>query len=377
MTTNISKLKTPVFVYSKQIIKQNYTTIKNSFHYKHLDIHYAIMGNHNVNILKYIKQLGIGAQIQSIEELNLVKRLGFNKKYISFTSSGESKSLLKRLIKEEIILNLESIEALIDFGIISNKLNSSRKVGIRIYLENISHSKNTINSSEDSNIGISLNQISKVHEICKRYNIKIIGIHGYIGSNITSFVPFKQLANILYDVALRFPDIEYINFGSGFGVSSEYNPNKLDFKKVSTYYSKIITKISLKLNKDIRLKIEPCRYLLSNAGIFFTKVTRVKQINNIKQVYVDSGFGEFARPYIYGYNTNGYHEIINYSNLNSKKKELVNIRANTVLQTDIFGKDRLINTVNEGNILGLLNTGCYSMSSGFPNLRPKARHILV
>ncbi len=106
------------------------------------------------------------------------------------------------------------------------------------------------------------------------------------------------------------------------------------------------------------------------------KVTRVKRINSkIKQVYVDAGLGEFARPFVYGLKNKGYHEIVSLSE--SDKKETINVHANTVLQTDFLGINRILPILYEGDLVILLNAGAYAMASGFPNPQPKARHVMI
>jgi len=379
---------TPLFVYSQRIIKENYRKITDAIPYNNKSVYFAMMSNYNPKILRIIKNTGAGLQIESIDELLLAKRIGFNKENISFTSCGESKEDIESLIKEGVQINIESLEALKDFGKITQKLEDKgkkiiRKVGIRVYLGNLiaplnNQLQNSVNLPNNSNIGISINSITQIKKICKQYSLTINGIHGYLASNIMDIRPFKKISSHLIKFAEYFPEIEYINLGSGFGIPKQRSTPEFKFNKLGIYYSKLLTYISQKLNRDIKMIIEPGRSFVGTAGILLTKITRIKKLSNNKlQIYVDAGFGEFARPYIYGTETKGYHEIINCNKYKYSNGIIADIRASTVLQTDILGKNRKIARPDEGNILAILNTGAYAMQSGFPKPRAKAKTLII
>ncbi|GAG31287.1 unnamed protein product, partial [marine sediment metagenome] len=112
--------------------------------------------------------------------------------------------------------------------------------------------------------------------------------------------------------------------------------------------------------------------LLATAGSLYAKVTNIKQLDNKKQIAVNAGFAEFARPRIYG----AYHEIEVLDKEDTK--EIYDIRANTVLQSDFLGRNRELPKVKEGDVLIIKNVGAYGavMASGFPGKR-KPREVVI
>ena len=184
------------------------------------------------------------------------------------------------------------------------------------------------NSPKDSDIGIAQEDFDKIKEIAEQNNCRINGIHGYLASNILDSEPFLQSSEYLVECAKQFPDLEYVNFGSGFGVPSKPEEQRFDFKRIGQHYSRLTKKLSEYLGRNIQLKIEPGRSIMATAGTLYAKVTNVKQLKGKKQIAINAGFGEFARPRIY----DAYHEIEVVGK--TGETETYDIRGNTVLQSD-------------------------------------------
>ena len=191
---------------------------------------------------------------------------------------------------------------------------------------------------------------------------KIIGIHGYLASNIMDEKPFFRAASYLKRCAKEFPDLEYLNFGSGYGVA---NDKKFKFNVIGNYYSKIMEELKEYFGRTIKLKIEPGRIIVATAGKLYASVTNIKNVKDKKQISVDAGFGEFVRPKLY----NDYHEIEVLNN--ESEKEIYDIRGNTVLQDDFLARNVELRKLNENDIIAIKNSGAYGrvMASGFPGKR--------
>lgn len=340
----IETFGTPLYVYEEDTINQNYRHIHKSIPYPNKQIHFAVMCNNRIEILKIFLELGCGVQVSSLYELELVYNAGFTNSQISFTSTGLDLETIKILSEQNIQINLDSLEELKKLGII----RPSSKVGIRIKMkEGIELPVGHTNSPKNSDIGITISDFEKIKAIALKYNITINGIHGYLASNILVAEPFLEVADYLKEAAKQFPDLEYINFGSGFGVPE--NPNDIIFD----------------FGRSIQMKIEPGRIFMASSGSLYTKVTNVKQVDGKKQIAINAGFAEFVRPKIY----NTYCEIEVENKY--RETELYDIRANTVLQSDFLAKNRLLPKVQEGDILIIRNTGAYGivLASGFPGKR--------
>jgi len=343
----VNTFGTPLYVYEEEIVRHNYHSIVNTF--PEAEIHYAVMCNNNPFILRIIQKMGGGVQINSLPELDLVSNTGFSRDKISFTSVGLDTTTLETLVKNGISVNLDSVEE------VEKYCQIGRDFSIRVRMANIELPENITNFAKHSNAGIAEEDFDRVKILAATRGSRVVGIHGYLASNINEPEPFVQFVYYLSQQAQKFSDLQYVNFGSGFGL-------ELDLRIVSKYYNKVVMELSQFFSRQIRMKIEPGRSIMASAGKLYTKVTNVKQLKGKKQIVVDAGFGDFARPLLYG----AEHpiEVVGKNGL----KELYDIRGNTVLQSDFMGYNRKLPSVQEGDILTIGNVGAYGrvMASGFP-----------
>ena len=375
-TGNLKKLGeqfgTPLYIYEADRLKENLSNLLNNITYPKSKVYFAAMCNSQFEILKIVKSLGIGIQVNSEHELNIATEAGFNSSDISFTSTGISKVLMRRLIEESIEVNLDSVEEVEKFcALVTNKT-----FGVRVRLDKkikINSTKTTSNFFE-SNVGIEEKDFNKIKEISKKTGNKITGIHGYLASNVIDTKPFLEFGNFLVNTAYVFPDLEYVNFGSGFGVKYSEQDKDFDLEKVLHYYSLLLHKLSKCCQREIIFKIEPGRTIMADVGSFLVRITNIKNLNPKKsEISVDAGFAEFPRPKIY----NSYHEIENLEKKGTRKK-VYDIRGNTVLQNDFLGQDRILEEVKETDYLLLKKVGAYGfvMASGFPG-KKLPKQILI
>jgi diaminopimelate decarboxylase len=202
-------------------------------------------------------------------------------------------------------------------------------------------------------------------------NMRINGIHMHTGSDILDIEVFLNAAEILFDVAHNFDDLEFIDFGSGFKVPYKEGDIETDIEELGNKMSKRFNDFCWEYGKDLKLYFEPGKFLVSEAGYFLVKVNSVKQTTSTVFACVDSGFNHLGRPMFY----NAYHDIINLSNI--KGKERFYTVVGYICETDTFATNRRIGEINEGDILCFKNAGayCFSMSNNY-NSRYKPSEVL-
>jgi diaminopimelate decarboxylase len=356
------KYGTPLYVYDSKQIEDNIRRIARSLKYRHSTMYFAVMCNNHKNILSVIRRNGLGVQINSVHELQLVKKAGFKNSAISFTSTGISTDLMKTLIREGIRINLDSVEEVDKFC----TLAQNRKFGVRIRIpKSISaRSLQATNTNRHSHIGIEEKDFKSVLKMADAARNSITGVHGYFASNVLEMTPFQHYAPYMCTMASSFPDLEYVNFGSGFGIPYAPGQKAFDIKKVLALYALHVKALSHKYDRPIELIIEPGRTILADAGSLLVQITNIKRLNSNKyEIAIDAGYAELARPLLYG----SYHAI---TTVNTTHRQPVNydIRGNTVLQNDFLGKNRMLEKVREGDYLLIRKVGAYGavMASGFP-----------
>jgi len=359
----------PIYIYDSEKIMKQYKKLKLAFrNVKNLSINYAAKALSNINILKYLNQLGAGLDTVSLQEVELGLKAGFNPGNIIYTPNGVSIDEIEKVVSYGAQINIDNLAMLEQFG---NK-HPSVPVCIRINPHVMAGGNNNISVGHiDSKFGISIHQIPHLLRIVENTKMNINGIHMHTGSDILDIEVFLHASEILFNTAKKFKKLSFIDFGSGF---------KVPYKKgdIETNIEELGEKLSVRFNEfcknygsELTLVFEPGKYLVSEAGYFISKVNSVKQTTSTVFAQVESGFNHLMRPMFYG----SYHEIENLSNPTGEERFYSVVGY--ICETDTFGSNRKISEIKEGDYLVFKNAGayCFSMSSNY-NSRYKPKEIL-
>ena len=363
------KFGSPLYIYDANKIKNQYNRLASAFsNVSNLRIYYAAKALSNISILKFMRHLGSGLDTVSLQEVELGIIAGFEPNKIIFTPNGVSLDEIETVSKLGVQINIDNLSILEQFG---NK-NPEIPVCVRINPHvNAGGNSNISVGHIDSKFGISIHQIPLLLRIIKNTKMNINGIHMHTGSDILDIEVFLYASEILFENALKFKNLEFIDFGSGF---------KVPYKKgdIETNIKELGEKLSLKFNnfcklygKKIDLAFEPGKFLVSESGHFITTVNSVKQTTSTVFAQVNSGFNHFIRPMFY----NSYHDIKNISN--SKGKKRFYSVVGYICETDTFANNREIEEISEGDLLVFKNAGayCFTMSNNY-NSRLKPAEVL-
>lgn len=365
----VEKYGSPLFVYNGNTIINKYKQFKNAFQVKNLKIHYAAKALTNISILNLLRSIGSGLDCVSIEEVKLGLQVGFKPEDIIFTPNGVSMNEYREAIQLGVKLTIDSTSILEKIG----QEFPNYPVFLRLNPHLMAGGNHKISVGHiDSKFGISIHQMPIVMRLIKNYNITVEGIHVHTGSDIVETDIFERVANLVFSIADGFEDIQSIDFGSGFKVQYKEGELFTDIDKIGARFSKLFNDYCKKRKKDLTLRFEPGKFLVSEAGTFLTTVNVVKQTTACTFALVDSGFNHLIRPMFY----DAYHEIENISNPNGENK-LYSV-VGYICESDTFAEDRVLNEVREGDILGFKNAGayCFSMSSNF-NSRLRPAEVLI
>jgi len=366
----VKKYGSPLYVYDADIIKSQYKRITNSFsNVKQLQINYAVKALSNLNILKLFKTLNSGLDTVSIQEVQLGLKAGFKPQDIIYTPNGVSFHEIEKAAKLGVKINIDNLSILELFG----QAHPEIPVCVRINPHIMAGGNSKISVGHiDSKFGISIHQVPHILRIAQNTKMKINGVHMHTGSDILDIDVFLAAADILFETAHQFKDLEFIDFGSGFKVPYKKNDIETDIEELGVKLTMRFNNFCKDYGKEITLMFEPGKFLVSAAGKFLTHVNVVKQTTSTVFASIDSGFNHLIRPMFY----DAYHHITNISN--PKGRERFYTVVGYICETDVFGSNRSINEIHEGDILCFDNAGayCYSMASNY-NSRYRPAEILL
>jgi len=374
---NIKKLKeaeikfgNPLYVYDLSIIENQFKELKNGFrNIKNFKINFAAKSLSNISILKFMKKLGAGLDTVSIEEVKIGLICGFNNEDITFTPNGVSFNEIEEAYNLKVKINLDSLESIKDFS----KKYSSYPISIRVNPNILSGgNKNVSVGHDESKFGIPQDYLDQIAEMENKKNIIIEGIHIHTGSDIVEQDNFQEAFKKIFLVAKKFKNVKILNFGGGLKIPYFEGDSKTNILNLSNSIKKLINDNSFVTENNLKIILEPGKFLVGESGYFLTKVNYVKKTPNKVFVQLNSGFNHFIRPIFY----DSYHEIINITNPNDKEYEYDVVGY--VCEQDNFALKRKISNVRKGDILCFKNAGAYcsSMSSNY-NSRIKPAEVCI
>jgi diaminopimelate decarboxylase len=361
---------TPTFVYRADAIEQQLTRLTSAFSGARVRVMYACKALTNGAILRLMNDLGTGLDAVSLQEVELGLRAGFEPDRILFTPSMISFDELRYVAERGVQVNIDTISVLERFG---TTYGNSIPVCIRINPHIMAGGNDRISTGHiDSKFGISIHQIRHVQRIVSSHNMRINGLHMHTGSDILNADVFLQGAELLFEIAESFPDITFLDFGSGFKVPYKPDDIATDIEELGEKLCTRLAQFNEDRDQPVELWLEPGKFLVSEAGTFLTRVNVVKQTTSTVFAGVDSGFNHLIRPMLY----NAYHHITNLSNPDGVQR--VYSVVGYICETDTFAWDRKIAEIREGDILAFANAGAYgfSMASNY-NSRLRPAEVLI
>jgi diaminopimelate decarboxylase len=353
------KYKSPVYVYNANKIEEQYNRLTSAFSkIKKLKINYAAKALTNISILKFINKLGAGLDTVSIQEVKLGLHAGYKAENIIYTPNGVSLDEIEEVVKLKVQINIDSLYMLEQFG----SKHPTTPVCIRINPHIMAGGNNNISVGHiDSKFGISIHQIPLLIRIVKNTKMIINGIHMHTGSDILDTDVFMRASEILFDVAIQFKGLEFIDFGSGFKVAYKEKGLETNIEELGEKLSKRFKKFCKNYGKELTLIFEPGKFLVSESGYFLSRVNAIKQTTSTVFAQLDTGFNHLIRPMLY----NSDHRIENISNPKGKKRFYSVVGY--ICETDTFANNKQICEINEGDILAFKNAGayCFMMASNY------------
>lgn len=361
---------TPLYVYDAEKIVHQLRTLQNAFSASDVRIKYAAKALTNLSILKLLKTYGSDVDVVSIEEAHTALRAGFSPSQIMFTPSGVDFSEIVQGVDLKLTINLDNLSSLEKFG---QQYKNAYPCSIRLNPHILAGGNYKISTGHsNSKFGISVYQLSEIREVVKKYNMRINGLHIHTGSDITESEVFLKMADILFGVAKEFPQLKFIDFGSGFKVAYKDDDIVTNVYDLGLKLTKVFNEFCRSYGRKLELHFEPGKFIVSEAGFLLVKVNVVKTTPSLTFVGVDSGLNHLLRPMMY----DAYHEIVNISNPDGPLKLYTVVGY--ICETDTFGSDRKLNEVREGDILAIKNAGAYgfSMASNY-NSRLRPAEVLL
>ena len=370
---NIAKrFKTPAYCYSYSKLKENINNFKRNFKSFSPLICFAIKSNTNVNLIREISKLGLGADVVSLGELMKALKAGIKPNKIVFSGVGKTSEEINFAINKKILLiNAESKSEIFEIEKIAKKNKKNVNVGIRLNPNVDAKTLSQISTGKKENkFGVGEKEFLELIKHIKKsknLNLKCLSVH--IGSQILDVKPYENMLKALDKIIKKTNhSFEYIDLGGGMGIDYKNNKKILNLKKYSLSIKKFLK------NKDSKIIFEPGRSIVGNIGILISKITYIKEGHKKDFIILDVAMNDLMRPALY----NSKHRILPTIKIGKKTKKTYEFVGPICESTDKFLTINNFQKLNEKDLVVICDVGAYGMSlSSNYNVRPKAIEILI
>lgn len=374
-----SKYGTPVYVYNEEIIRKSMETVEGVITKYPYTANYSVKANTNIEILKLALDEGLNCDAMSPGEISLLLKAGFPPEKIFFVSNNVSAEEMQFAIDKGVMVSLDSLDQLDRFG----QINPGGRCAVRINPGvGAGHSEKVVTAGKKTKFAIAEEDIDKIFEIADKYDLKIVGINQHIGSGFLDPAPYIDAVTNLLRIADRFENLEFIDFGGGYGIPY----HKLDDEKpfpmedFKTKLEPVLDEFVGRYGKAPLFKSEPGRYCVAEGSVILSRVQAIKTNSGIKYVGCDTGMNTLIRPAMY----DSYHDIEVIRNGKvvdrdgNADMETVNVSGPICETGDLIAKGRLLPKAQTGDLLAILDTGAYgySMASSY-NSRPRPAEVMI
>jgi len=375
------KYGTPLYVYSAATIHERYATFDRAFRDTPHTICYSVKANSNLTILRQLAKKGCGFDVVSGGELERVLTADRRAaKRVVFSGVGKTREELTAALQAGILLfNVESESELCALAESAARLRTVAPLAFRVNPDVAAETHPYISTGlRKHKFGVPISEARALYaKASGARSLAVRGVSVHIGSQITDAAPFGEamtrVAHLVRELRQDGHRIDYVDAGGGLGISYE-KPGALDFPAQVAAYAQSLTAPLREL--DVHLLLEPGRSIIGPAGVLLTSVVYKKTNDGKRFLIVDAAMNDLLRPALYG----AYHEIIPVIERASasEKTEIADVVGPVCETGDFFARDRELPTVEEGDLLAILDVGAYGMvlSSNY-NTRPRPAEVLV
>ncbi len=366
------KYKTPTYCYSYKQLKENIKNFKKNFKSFSPLICFSVKSNTNVNLIKEISKLGLGADVVSMGELMIAIKAGIKPKKIVFSGVGKTSNEIDYAIDKNILLiNAESESEIKEIERIAKSKKKKVYVGIRLNPNTDAKTLKQISTGKKENkFGVNEKTFCKLVKYCKGSKniiLKCLSVH--IGSQILDHRPYEKMLRILGKIINKVNHkFEFIDLGGGMGISYDDNDKKLNYKRYN-----IAIKKFLKNNKS-KIIFEPGRSIIGDTGTLISKVIYIKKSGRKNFVIINAAMNDFMRPALYG----ASHKMLPSVKKNTNSKKTYEVVGPICESTDKFTTLKSFQEIEENDFIVICDVGAYGMSlSSNYNQRPKPIELLI
>lgn len=363
---------TPLYVYSRDVLEQNWKAFDSAFgDYPHR-ICYAVKANSNLAVLSVLEKLGSSFDIVSGGELKRVLAAGATADRVVFSGVGKTADEMAEALEAGIqCFNIESVAEAARLGEVASAHGAVAPVSFRMNPDVDAQTHPYISTGlKENKFGIAMEEVREAYQNAADHtHLSVCGIDCHIGSQLTTVEPyeaaFERMLGMVDQLSADGIELKHIDFGGGQGIKySDETP--LDTHQFAQ------AAIAAVGSRKLEIWVEPGRAIAGPAGLLVTKVEYLKRNSEKAFAIVDGAMNDLIRPALYS----AWQNIVPVSE-QDRETHTFDVVGPVCESADFLGKDRAL-AIDAGDYLAVMDSGAYAfvMSSNY-NTRARAAEVMV
>ncbi len=365
----VARCGTPLVLCDVAFVRAQCRRLRAAFDF--CDLFYSVKANYSPALVRVMVSEGLGVDAVSPNEVELALRCGAAPERIVYVENNMSDAEMAFAVERGVRLVVGSLSRLKKYA----ARCPGARVGVRINADvGGAHHARAFTAGPQSKFGIHFTQIPEALAIAAAAQVGIDLVQQHIGSGWLDEAIFAEAADIILRQAARFPDLETVDFGGGFGVAYKDGDHPLDIERMGASLRARVAAFQVELGREFKFALEPGRFLAAESTALLATVQDKKiGVDGRTFLGLDTGFNHLMRPALY----NSPHEIRNLSRPDAQLA-VYDICGNICESTDFFARAREIPVAEEGDVLAIMNYGAYGAAMGSAyNLRAPAAEVFV
>lgn len=381
LLAKLPHLETPFYYYDLNLLAETLKAAISAADKYNFHIHYALKANFNDRVLQLIQEAGVGADCVAGKEVQKAIETGFSADKIVFAGVGKSDKEIRYALSQDIFaFNVESIQELEVINELADEVGKVASVALRVNPNVDAQTHHYITTGLDENkFGIMQYDLRACLEVLDRSpNLKLIGVHFHVGSQILDLTVFKNLCQKANEIVSWFEEqgqsLRVINVGGGLGVDYA-DPDTHAIPDFEAYFKVFGEGLHVREGQEVHFELG--RALTAQCGSLFSRVLYVKNGQKKNFLVLDAGMTELLRPALY----QASHKIDRVfsaapQEANTGQQLKYDIVGPICESSDSFGSDILMPPCFRGDVMAIRSAGAYGevMASRY-NLRDEIRHV--
>ncbi|MBT8097210.1 MAG: diaminopimelate decarboxylase [Woeseia sp.] len=361
---------TPLFIYDQAALQRRIEQVKAVLPDR-FNLFYSIKANPNAAILRTFLRQGCGLEVASGGELFQALSAGCPPDRVIFAGPGKTRTELAAALEADIReIHVESIDEIRTLSELATQDGNVARVALRINPAEASGGAMRM-GGRASPFGIDEEELEiALDEATTLENVQVTGVHLFMATQIleaeTLIEQYQLALRIAREVASRIPGpLASIDFGGGWGTPYFAHERELDLQELAAG----IARVQQQMQEDPLLAtaeaiIEPGRYLVNEAGLYLSRVTRVKRSRGRVFAITDGGMHHhLAASGNLGQTIKRNYPVAVVNKLERPVAEKTDVVGPLCTPLDMLARQIELPPVEPGDLFGVFQSGAYARTS--------------